>query len=106
MDLDAVVSHVSARVGHSWKFLARALNFTETDIALIETGNPFDLMEQIFQVFHTWKRREGRDATTARLLSALKSAGVGELAEMLKEVTGELGITIEGKHSFPSSIAS
>ena len=106
MDLKAVISLVSARVGHLWKFLARALDFTETDIASIETGNPFNLMEQIFQVFHRWKRREGREATTARLLSALKNAGVGELAEMSKEITGELGITIEGKHGFCSSIVS
>ncbi len=38
----------------------------QTDIDAIEYNNMCNLREQIFQMFHEWKRKEGSGATTAR----------------------------------------
>ena len=68
-----------------WKFLARSLGFEQTDVDAIEYRDVRNLKEQIYQMFHEWKRREGNGATTARLLAAIKDAGLQELLKTLRE---------------------
>ena len=68
-----------------WKFLARSLDFDQTDIDAIEYKDILNLKEQIYQMFHEWKKREGIEATTARLLAAVKDAELKELLKTLRE---------------------
>ena len=68
-----------------WTFLAQSLGFEQTDIDAIEYRDQRNLREQIFQMFHEWKRREGSKATTDRLLAAVKDAELKELMKTLKE---------------------
>ena len=70
-------------MGHSWKFLARELGFSETDVAALEHDNQFSLKEQIHQMFYQWRRREGDGATSDKLLAAMKSAGFDEQIRIL-----------------------
>ena len=68
-----------------WKFLARSLGFDQTDIDAIEYKDILNLKEQIYQMFHEWKKREGIEATTACLLAAVKDAELKELLKTLRE---------------------
>lgn len=85
VDLDVFIKELFDCLGHSWKFLARELNFSETAIAALEHDNPFDLKEQIYQMFYQWRRREGNSATSERLLSAMKAAGFDEQVKVLTQ---------------------
>ena len=86
VDLDAFIGELFDLVGHSWKFLARELGFMDTDIAALQHDNPYNLREQIHQMFNQWKRREGNGATKERLLLAMKSVGCfGEQVKTLTE---------------------
>ena len=84
-DLDDFIGEISKHIGLEWKFLARELDFDETDIDSIEYKDVRNLKEQIFQMFHQWKRRDGDGATTGRLLSAVKKCGLEELLKTLRE---------------------
>ncbi len=57
----------------------------QTDIDAIEYNSMCNLREQIFQMFHEWKRKEGSGATTAHLLAAIKDAELQELLRILRE---------------------
>ena len=72
-------------MGHSWQFLARELGFSDTDIAALEHDYQFSFKEQIHQMFHQWKRREGNGATKERLLLAMKAAGFDEQVKRLSQ---------------------
>ena len=65
--------------------MARSLGFDHTDIDAIEYKDILNLKEQIYQMFHEWKKREGIKATTARLLEAVKDAELKELLKTLRE---------------------
>ena len=80
-----LIGELFDHLGHSWKFLARELGFSETDIAALEHDNPFKLKEQIHQMFIQWRRREGNGATTDKILSALNAAGFDEQMKTLTE---------------------
>ena len=84
-DLDEFIGEISKHIGLQWKFLARSLGFEQTDIDNIEYRDRHNLREQIFQMFHEWKRMEGCEATTDRLLAAVKDAELKELMKTLKE---------------------
>ena len=101
VDLDTFIKEVYDLLGHSWKFLAREFGFSETDIDAIEYDNQFSLKEQIYQMFHQWKRREGDGATTEKLLSAMNSAQGFD--EQIKKLT-EKGIVREYQRSKSNSV--
>ena len=84
-DLDEFIDEISKHIGMQWMFLARSLGFEQIDIDAIEYRDQRNLREQIFQMFHEWKRREGSEATTDRLLAAVKHAELTELMKTLKE---------------------
>ena len=84
-DLDEFIGEISKHIGMQWMFLARSLGFEQTDIDAIEYKDQRNLREQIFQMFHEWRRREGNEATTDRLLAAVKHAELKELMKTLKE---------------------
>jgi hypothetical protein len=84
-DLDKFINEISKHIGLEWKFLARSLSFEQTDVDAIEYRDRGNLREQIFQMFHEWKKREGSEATTARLLAAMKDAELKELMKTLRE---------------------
>ena len=84
-DLDKLINEISKHVGMQWMFLARSLGFEQTDIDAIEYKDQRHLREQIYQMFYEWKRREGSEATTDRLLAAVKDAELMELMKILKE---------------------
>ena len=85
VDLDKFINEISKHIGMQWMFLARSLGFEQTDIDAIEYRDQRNLREQIFQMFHEWKRREGSEATTDSLLAAVKDAELKELMKTLKE---------------------
>ena len=87
VDLDTFIKEVYDLLGHSWKFVARELGFSKTDIDALEHDNPYLLKEQIYQMFDQWKRREGNGATSDKLLAAIKSAGGFD--EQIKILTGK-----------------
>ena len=84
-DLDVFIAEISKHICYDWKFLARPLGFEQTDIDAIEYKDMRNLREQIFQMFHEWKRKEGIGATTARLLAAIEDAELQELLRTLRE---------------------
>ena len=84
-DLEEFIGEISKHIGMQWMFLARSLGFEQTDIDAIEYRDQHNLREQIFQMFHEWKRREGSEATTDRLLAAVKHTKLKELIKILKE---------------------
>ena len=84
-DLNEFIEEISKHIGLEWKFLARSLGFEQTDIDAIEYRDQRNLREQIFQMFHEWKRMEGSEATTNHLLAAIKDAELKELMKTLKE---------------------
>ena len=83
VDLDTFIKEVYDLLGHSWKFVARELGFSKTDIDALEHDNPYLMKEQIYQMFDQWKRREGNGATSDKLLAAMKSAGFDEQIRIL-----------------------
>ena len=85
VDLEVFISEISNHIGLEWKFLARALEFEQTDIDAIEYKDIRNLKEQIYQMFREWKIREGQRATASRLLSAIKEAELHELLKGLRE---------------------
>ena len=85
IDLDSFISEISKHIGLTWKFLARELGFSQTDIDAIEYKDVRNLKEQIYQMFYEWKKREGQNATADRLLSAIKKAELEELLKTLRE---------------------
>ena len=84
-DLDEFIDEISRHIGMQWMFLARSLGFEQTDIDAIEYRDQRNLREQIYQMFHEWKKREGNEASTDRLLAAIKHAELKELVKTLKE---------------------
>ena len=84
-DLNEFIAEISKHIGLEWKFLARSLGFEQTDIDAIEYRDMLNLREQIFQMFYEWKRREGKRATSAQLLEAVKDAELKELLKTLRE---------------------
>jgi hypothetical protein len=84
-DLDDFIGEISKHIGLGWKFLARSLGFEQTDVDAIEYKDRDNLREQIFQMFYEWKRMEGSEATTSRLLAAMKDAELKELMKTLRE---------------------
>ena len=84
-DVDEFIAEISKHIGLEWKFLARSLGFEQTDIDAIEYKDILNLKEQIYQMFHEWKKQEGDEATTARLLAAIKDAELKELLKTLRE---------------------
>ena len=84
-ELDEFIAEISKHIGLEWKFLARSLGFEQTDIDAIEYRDMLNLKEQIFQMFYEWKRRQGNEATTARLLAAIKDVALQELLKTLRE---------------------
>ena len=97
VDLDTFIKEVYDLLGHSWKFLARELGFSKTDIDALEHDNPYLMKEQIYQMFDQWKRREGNGATSDKLLAAMKSAGGFD--EQVKILTGKGMIEYEKSKS-------
>ena len=85
VDLEAFISEISKLIGLEWKFLAIELNFDQTDIDAIEYKDVLNLKEQIYQMFHQWRKREGQGASANRLLAAIKEAKLSELLKVLRE---------------------
>lgn len=70
--VDYIIDILKPSIGNKWKFLARKLDFEETEIDAIEYRNPRDLEEQVHQLFYRWKRHQGLDATVSKLIDAVK----------------------------------
>ena len=85
IDLDSFTTEISKHIGQTWKFLARELGFSQTDIDAIEYKDRRNLREQIYQMFYEWKKREGQNDTADGLLSAIKEAELEELLKTLRE---------------------
>ena len=85
IDLDSFIIEISKHIGLTWKFLARELGFSQTDIDAIEYKDVRNLKEQIYQMFYEWKKQQGQNATAGRLLSAIKKAELEELLKTLRE---------------------
>ena len=85
IDLDSFICEISKHIGLTWKFLARELGFSQTDIDAIEYKDVMNLKEQIYQMFHEWKNREDQNATAGRLFSAIRTAELEELLMTLRE---------------------
>ena len=75
----AVINHFSANLGNDWKRLGRKLQLSKTDLDGIEVANPQVLEDQISDLFHLWKKRNGRHATAEALIAAAQSAGLDDL---------------------------
>ena len=72
VSVDYVIDILKLSIGNKWKFLARKLDFEETEIDAIEYGNPRDLEEQVHQLFYRWKRHQGLAATGSKLIDEVK----------------------------------
>ena len=83
--LDPFITKISEHIGLTWKFLAKELGFSQTDIDAIEYKDDRNSKKQINQMFYEWKKREGQNATTNRLLSAIKDAKCADLLKTLRE---------------------
>ena len=84
-DIEKFIVEISKHIGLEWKFLARSLGFKQIDIDAIEYRDILNLKKQIYQMFHEWRKRGGIEATTARLLAAIKDAELKELLKTLRE---------------------
>ena len=95
--VDTLIGVISDHIGHEWKQLARQLKFSERDIGTIEYDNRFSLKEQIFQLFHQWKGREGDGASSRVLLDGVRKARLTGVLEL--EKAGLTGVTVTPRHS-------
>ena len=81
--LDAFIKELSEHIGIDWKALARELELSKTDIDAIEYDNHLSMKDQIFEFFHKWEQREGKDVSVQKLIDGLKAA---KLEEQLKKM--------------------
>ena len=69
--MDEAIKIIRRRIGNSWKSLARALDFEQTDIDAIIYANPHDLKECIYWFFNQWKEKQGSSASVPKLINGL-----------------------------------
>ena len=70
----------------SWKFIARWLGISETDVSRIETDNPKDDREQCYQMFLKWKAIDPKNYTYTVLGDALRRESQELYQEFVNEV--------------------
>ena len=83
--MDTLIREFSKHIGLEWKFLARSLRFSDTNIDALEYANQLNLKEQIYQFFRQWKQREGNNASPLKLIEAAEDECLKELLETLKD---------------------
>lgn len=72
----------SSSIVNNWKFLARELRITETEIKVIESTYRENIRERAFQMMVKWKEKMGRSGTPRKFIQALRkqdlTASAGE----------------------------
>ena len=79
--MDEAIKIIERKIGKSWKSLARALDFEQTDIDAITFADPRDLKECIYSFFNQWKEKQGRNASVTRLINGLLKAELNAIAD-------------------------
>ena len=75
------------KIGDKWRDLARALKYSEAIINRILKDQGGSTKECCIEVFVSWIRREGQDATIGILAEALKRAELKNIADELMDAT-------------------
>ena len=70
-------------IGVKWKDLARALGYNQAFINAIKEDKCNSTKECCIELLCRWLSREGRDATTGKLVKALKKIELKKLADNL-----------------------
>ena len=68
-----IIKTAKEHIGVDWTVLARHFNMSKTDIDSIRSDYRDNLKEQIHQFFELWKRQNGDDATSEKLVEGLVS---------------------------------
>lgn len=82
-----------------WKFIARWLGLSESEILRIENDNPKDSLEQCYQMFMLWKSRYPENFTYPVLGGALREESQELFHDYVKVVND-----IENNIDFPALI--
>ena len=83
--VDNYLRELRRHIGKEWKALARALGLSTTDIDAIEHENLLNLKEQIHQLTVVWRRRQGDDASVAKVVRALHEAELHNVARTTEQ---------------------
>ena len=81
---DDTIFFIGQHIGR-WKSLGRCLGFTEGQMENIEEDYFKNQEEQGIQMLHKWVRREGANATLAKLVAAAQKAQKGDVAHLIRQ---------------------
>ncbi|XP_078698059.1 receptor-interacting serine/threonine-protein kinase 1-like [Branchiostoma floridae x Branchiostoma belcheri] len=75
---------VADQIGKAWKRLLRHLGLKDNDLDVVEHDYMnVGLIEMAYQGLRKWRQQEGKEATTQKLVAALKKIGRRDVIDML-----------------------
>ncbi|KAK7919356.1 hypothetical protein WMY93_010640 [Mugilogobius chulae] len=96
---DLRMAIVADHLGLSWTELARELNFSVEEINFIRVENPNSLTAQSFMLLKKWVHRDGKNATTDALTTALTKISRLDIVTLLEGPIFDYG-NISGTRCF------
>ncbi|XP_055005997.1 ankyrin-3-like [Boleophthalmus pectinirostris] len=96
---DLRMAIVADHLGLSWTELARELNFSVDEINFIRVENPNSLTAQSFMLLKKWVHRDGKNATTDALTTALTKINRLDIVTLLEGPIFDYG-NISGTRCF------
>lgn len=85
--LKSLVLDIANKLEEDWKPLGRKLEIFESELNAIDADYKLE-KEKAFQMLSKWKNKNGRDATTEKLVHALINIHRLDLAEQLRMPQG------------------
>ncbi|XP_072311719.1 uncharacterized protein ank3b isoform X18 [Eucyclogobius newberryi] len=96
---DLRMAIVADHLGLSWTELAREMNFSVDEINFIRVENPNSLTAQSFMLLKKWVHRDGKNATTDALTTALTKINRLDIVTLLEGPIFDYG-NISGSRCF------
>ncbi|KOX78027.1 Death domain-containing adapter protein BG4 [Melipona quadrifasciata] len=84
-----ILSHLSERIGRSWRDTVRNLGVPEYQIDIIENKYPFDLKEQSYQALKLYMSQYSNNNWKINLINALEKARRRDLKELVEKLVLE-----------------
>ena len=76
--------NLSTKIGKKWKMLARYLSLDDSIIDEIESNDPTNMGEMVYQTLVTWKQKAGVEASEEQLCQALVNCGFRSVVDEMK----------------------
>ncbi|KAF3429053.1 hypothetical protein E2986_01638 [Frieseomelitta varia] len=84
-----ILSHLSERIGRSWRDTVRNLGVPECQIDIIEKKYPFELKEQSYQALKLYMTQYSNNNWKINLINALEKARRRDLKELVEKLVLE-----------------